>query len=169
MYSFKDLKKEKEKNKKKLLGTALVRGTKTRVPLLYIESLEIADKEEAADFVNGLMELGLHIVLANGLLKKAPAGIHLVQKAQRAEAFAGCDLALIETVDQLHSAWKQGCVPISILHAEATVNYTPLAEQGNGFYFASWTKWRVYAAVVRALETYQFPYDWENIVKEIAR
>ncbi|MBI2453566.1 hypothetical protein HYV58_00100, partial [Candidatus Peregrinibacteria bacterium] len=50
---------------------------------------------------------------------------------------------------------------------EETANYNPLQEKGNGFYFKNANVWEIFAAVVRAAETYQFSSDWENLVKTL--
>ncbi len=44
-------------------------------------------------------------------------------------------------------------------------NYNPNQESGNGFTYAQATCWQAYAAIVRALETYRFPFDWKTIQK----
>ncbi|PIS32066.1 hypothetical protein COT40_02010 [Candidatus Peregrinibacteria bacterium CG08_land_8_20_14_0_20_41_10] len=41
--------------------------------------------------------------------------------------------------------------------------YLPLKEKGNGFLFKTEDQWEIFAAVIKAWENYQFPYDWENI------
>jgi len=46
-------------------------------------------------------------------------------------------------------------------------NYRPNEETGNAFLFNRKDLWSVFAAVVRALETFKFPYDWNHIVRKI--
>lgn len=46
-------------------------------------------------------------------------------------------------------------------------NYKPNEETGNAFLFNRKDLWSVFAAVVRALETFKFPYDWNHIVRKI--
>lgn len=47
-------------------------------------------------------------------------------------------------------------------------NYNPINETGNCFIFAdSSNPWQIFAAVVRAVETHQFPYDWSNLLKSL--
>jgi len=48
-------------------------------------------------------------------------------------------------------------------------NYKPNEETGNAFLFNRRDLWSVFAAVVRALETFKFPYDWQHIVRKLFR
>ena len=36
---------------------------------------------------------------------------------------------------------------------------------GNGFVYDNENVWGIFAGVVRALETFKFPYDWKHIVR----
>ena len=64
---------------------------------------------------------------------------------------------------------KRGIVPL--LHKNfASVGFTtfqPIEEKGNSFLFEDWNNWQVFAALVRCLENYNFPYDWSNIVHSV--
>lgn len=46
--------------------------------------------------------------------------------------------------------------------------FDPIAEKGNGFVFEE-NPWSLFAALVRAAETYRFPYDWQNVVKAVGK
>jgi sulfate adenylyltransferase subunit 1 (EFTu-like GTPase family) len=48
-------------------------------------------------------------------------------------------------------------------------NYKPNEETGNAFLFDKHDLWSVFAAMVRALETFKFPYDWQHIVRKLFR
>jgi hypothetical protein len=48
-------------------------------------------------------------------------------------------------------------------------NYKPNEETGNAFLFNRRDLWSVFAAMVRALETFKFPYDWQHIVRKLFR
>ena len=60
-----------------------------------------------------------------------------------------------------------GVVPITNLR-DGLLNYNPTKETGNSFLYEGASKkadhWKIFAAIVRALETYKFPYDWKHIV-----
>lgn len=48
-------------------------------------------------------------------------------------------------------------------------NYKPNEEVGNAFMFNKKDLWSVFAAIVRALETFRFPYDWRHIIKNMQK
>ena len=65
----------------------------------------------------------------------------------------------------IKSAISNGAVPIVSGGVGFLKNYTGPAEAGNSFKFSGTNFWGMYAAVVRALENFGFPYDWKNIIK----
>jgi hypothetical protein len=64
-----------------------------------------------------------------------------------------------------------GVVPITNLR-DGLLNYSPTKETGNSFVYEGASgksrgeadHWKIFAAIVRALETYKFPYDWKHII-----
>ena len=48
-------------------------------------------------------------------------------------------------------------------------NYHPNEETGNSFTYPSTNPWDIFMALVRAHETYRFPYDWQHIVRGVFR
>jgi starch synthase len=79
---------------------------------------------------------------------------------------AASDMALFLTdptkQPELLHCMRYGVVPIS---ASGTVleNYDQNQESGNAFVFDKPTAWHVFAAAVRAMETWRFPFDWRTI------
>lgn len=67
--------------------------------------------------------------------------------------------------DKVKLAWKHGVVPITKNLDSSIMDYNPNTESGNAFVYKNANEWEIYAAVVRALETYKFPYDWKFIVR----
>jgi hypothetical protein len=65
---------------------------------------------------------------------------------------------------EFNSIIGRGIVPVMYAdsHPEAQ-NYDPVAETGNAFLFPKLTQWHVYGSLVRALENFNFTYDWENL------
>lgn len=60
------------------------------------------------------------------------------------------------------SCLEHGIVPVSV-EAKELSNYNPNQESGNAFLAEDETVWHTFAALVRALETYKFPFDWKTI------
>ena len=58
-----------------------------------------------------------------------------------------------------------GTIPVSPARAEIA-DYNPNRETGNGFVYKNTDSWCMFAALVRALETFKFPYDWNNIIRQ---
>lgn len=59
-------------------------------------------------------------------------------------------------------------VPIISLREAEKLDYeefNPQTEKGRCFCFARFNVWDIFAAVVRAVENYRFPYDWNNLVR----
>lgn len=82
--------------------------------------------------------------------------------------FAASDMALFladpSKQPELKSALGYGAIPVS-LPCSVLENYDQNQESGNAFVFDKADVWTAFAAVVRALETYRFPFDWRTIQK----
>lgn len=59
--------------------------------------------------------------------------------------------------------WKAKSVPLTYLKNVVT-DYNPVEEAGNGFVYVKGDKWSFFGSLVRACESYRFPYDWNTIV-----
>jgi starch synthase len=80
--------------------------------------------------------------------------------------FAAADMALFLTdatdLPELEAALHYGTVPVCPM-TKKVKSYDPNQENGEAFLFEKITVWHSFAAVVRALETFRFPYDWRTI------
>lgn len=65
---------------------------------------------------------------------------------------------------ELNTALSYGVVPISP-QTKALENYNPIQESGNAFLYKKETVWDCFGALVRAIETHKFPFDWRTIQK----
>ncbi len=82
-------------------------------------------------------------------------------------ALRASDMALFcapANEDDLRSCLAQGAIPLSP-SSSILMNYDPNQEAGNAFTFDQLTHWHCFAAAVRAMETYRFPYDWKTLQK----
>ena len=79
---------------------------------------------------------------------------------------AGSDISLFfadhDDDEMLENCLRYGTVPVS-LQKDILDNYNPVQESGNAFVYESESPWLCYGALVRALETFKFPYDWRTI------
>jgi starch synthase len=88
------------------------------------------------------------------------------QEADLHRMYAASDMALFtgdpSDTEELTHCLRYGVVPVSSA-AKTLSDYDPIQETGNAFIFAVPTKWHVFASLVRAMETYKFPFDWRTI------
>ena len=66
-------------------------------------------------------------------------------------------------LDEAADAMNYGVVPIAPCEEGKLVNYNGIKEQGNAFVYNKKSAWSFFAALVRALENFNFPYDWRAI------
>lgn len=129
--------------------------------------------------LSGLMELPISIVirgrgskkfgeLFTKLSKSTPHRVAILpdDETSMRKMLAGSDIALFladkDDEGMLENALRYGVVPVS-LQREILDNYNPVQESGNAFVYDKPTHWQCFASVVRALETFKFPYDWRTI------
>jgi hypothetical protein len=78
--------------------------------------------------------------------------------------FAGCDGVICFSERAVKECFDHGIVPIALAGSHSKIaDYDPNRETGNSFVFESQDPWSVFAAIVRACETYKFPFDWKHI------
>lgn len=84
----------------------------------------------------------------------------------RSKLFAASDIALFcsdpSDSDELAIALQYGVVPVAP-ECDALEDYNPVQETGDSFLYTKATPWHCFAALVRALETFKFPFDWRTI------
>lgn len=130
-------------------------------PLLIIDASKINKKEEQV-----LKELFEAITLLD-------INFNIIKKADTAgekKLFKLADTILVLNPESklFKEALKSGVVPIILKTPKLTLKeYDLLSEQGVCFCFENINKWEIFAAIVRAFESYKFPYDWKNIVRQI--
>ena len=78
---------------------------------------------------------------------------------------SAADIALIFDFTDVEELLLNGVVPVSPARAEVE-DYNPNKETGNSFVYKNKSAWGVFAALVRAIETFKFPYDWKHIVRQ---
>lgn len=81
------------------------------------------------------------------------------------------DMAVVfdEKMATLHALFEKGVVAIGHSKSPLLEDYHPNEETGNSFTYSEKNPWGVFAAIVRAYETYRFPYDWQHIIRGILK
>ncbi len=85
--------------------------------------------------------------------------------AHYAEMWRACDMAFCLSAEAVEDALDAMIVPLSPKKMPRLQNYDPNREKGNAFTFEKMNPWLMFAAMVRACETYRFPFDWKCIVR----
>ena len=130
------------------------------------------------ELLEGILDMDVSlVVLGKGssefgatFTKLSKAHAHRVRIMKNEEAalhqlLAAADMALVLTDDQeetLEQCLAYGVVPIT-LPSLLVEDYNPVQETGNAFLFTEPTVWKAFGALVRACETYKFPFDWRTI------
>jgi glycogen synthase len=122
----------------------------------------------------GLLVLGRgtasYGTLFTGLAEEQGHRVHIVPDKDEsiADMYAAADMALFLSTElptrELSLCLMNGVVPVSPSHVHLH-DYNPVQETGNAFLFDGLTKWLCFAALVRAAETFKFPFDWRTIQK----
>lgn len=133
------------------------------------------------ELLPGLMELSVQLViLGKGsasygkmlttLAKEHSHRIAIVPNEDEAirKMYAASDMALFlsnpKGTPELAHALAYGAVPLAP-STSGIDDYNPNQESGVAFVYDKMTVWHAFAAAVRALETYKFPFDWRTIQK----
>jgi hypothetical protein len=163
----------KKKAKTKLMGER--KNSKEPLVLVFAKA---KDKEMLFQLLEGFLVLPSHVVVVTD----AQPGDHAKHLSGKISWMNPKDLANEKNLETyLHAAdmavlfeepWHEiqdlmqhGVVVIGHEKSPMLENYHPNEETGNSFTFASYNPWAMFMAVVRAHETYRFPYDWMNIVR----
>lgn len=133
------------------------KGRKTPTLLITIPKNKTIEGEEALRKLReGLDHLDINVVETKQLTQSALLKAHMVVLFQNDETL-------------LKLAWEEGVVPIVRPFNDTIVDYNPNTESGNSFIYEEDNYWAIFAAIVRARETYKFPYDWKFIIRSCKR
>lgn len=87
------------------------------------------------------------------------------QEAAVAAMLDAADVALFlsaPSAGDVRACFARGVVPVALAGVELE-DYNPNQETGNAFTYARRAMWDCFGALVRALETFRFPFDWKTI------
>jgi len=141
---------------------------------------EESNIEMLKDIIAGILEQNITLVFTGigsqkyqdfftHLAEDHPKKIAIVSnnEANKRKIYAASNIFLgtsndKECLNEMENAMHYGVVPISAQN-ELTADYDGAKEQGNAFIYNEKSPWGFFAALVRALESFKFPYDWKTI------
>jgi len=87
------------------------------------------------------------------------------------EYIEAADMAVVfeDHMKRIEEIMAKGTVIIGHEKSTFLQNYHPNDETGNAFTYATLNPWDIFTAMVRAMETFRFPYDWQNIIRGIVK
>lgn len=145
-------------------------GLNSQKPLIGIFlDKDLSSKEEKIlmNFLKGMPVLSATVViLADGEYERVSRNNVKVipyNRENRQKLMEGADMAVSFEFNDVEEMLICGTVPISNKRKEMQ-DYNPNTETGNGFVYGVENEWAIFAAVVRAIETFKFPYDWKHLV-----
>ena len=174
---------EKKSKNKVSLQEELGWPAEVKVPMICLPAgmSETLGGSLLEQVLEGLLELKVQILIlgkgstkygtiCTNLAKKYPHRIAIIEndEVSMRKMYAASDMALFcsdpSKLDELPQALSYGVVPIAPA-SSVLIDYNPVQESGNGFLYEKLSPWNCFAAIVRAVETHKFPFDWRTIQK----
>lgn len=119
------------------------------------------------DILSGLKSINLELVLLADtnleFFEKCP--ILPYNRKNRKLLLEASDIALVFPFSDVEEMLIHGTIPVSTSRDEVK-DYDANREIGNSFVYNDGDQWSMFAALVRAVETFKFPYDWRHIVRQ---
>ncbi|PIP65198.1 hypothetical protein COU77_03705 [Candidatus Peregrinibacteria bacterium CG10_big_fil_rev_8_21_14_0_10_49_16] len=175
---------EEKAEHKSALQSALGWPKEARLPLICIPT-ELTDAlggNLLLDLLPGLLSLPVQILIRGcgnasygnamtALQKEYEHKIAIIPNTEKdtTAMLLAADIAVFcsdpQDVPELKACMGAGVIPVTPKTSQVQ-EYNPIQENGYAFFYQSPSHWHAFAAVVRAIETYRFPYDWRTIQKE---
>lgn len=157
-------------NKKKLLLSIIVDEKSGPEVMAFLEN-----------FLEGIKAVSVSVIIVSPqALKekidhfKSPRGVFVMQSNKNVteKVLEASDVSFVFPLssmkkEHINLMWHLGVVPIA--PEKIAQDYDPNKETGNSFISRNNDAWSIFAALVRAAETFRFPYDWKHIIKQAMR
>jgi hypothetical protein len=164
---------ERKKETKKTFAKKLSFSYKR--PLLGIfldKELSKEDAKKIKGILEGTASINMEvIILADSNIDEfsIPHVIFMpYSRSNRKDLLEACDMALVLPCNDADEFLLNGIIPVSA-QKDGLKDYNPNFETGNSFTYKNDSSWGIFAALVRAMETFKFPFDWRNLVSEGVR
>lgn len=148
------------KTKTKTLPKIAPIKLKIRIPHVVLDTRN-ADPKLLQGMAAGLQDADARMRVVGDGVKTLPHAFSLEEALEEAHIWVVLSNKLPEEFSEILS---RGIVPVMLADLNPNAeNYEAAKEKGNAFLFPKLTKWHVYGSLIRALENFQFSYDWENL------
>ena len=163
--------KTKKKAKKGLCEKLSFNCGMPLVGLVIDNELDDSQKNIIEKFLEGTAALDIEIVVVadTNLDSFSFSHVHFVPYSEknRKEIIGASDIMVALPFNDVEEMLFNGAVPVCHDSPIAS-NYNPNSEAGNAFIYGTTdgpaAHYKIFASLVRALETFRFPYDWKNII-----
>jgi starch synthase len=153
-----------------------------KIPLLCL-TFPLTEKNNMGmlqDVIEGILEQDVVLAITgigtkkyqdffDELAKEHPKRIVIISDndGNKRKIYAASDMYLAtasteECKEEIEKAMNYGAVPICPPN-ELVTDYNGAKEEGDGFIYKENSPWSFFAAFIRALENFKFPYDWRAI------
>lgn len=167
---------EKKKALKRDCARSLELPMTSKLPLVGFVVEGERDAMLLSSLLEGIRTLGVPLVVfvrdydVGNLPVVLMEGITVVGQSDPhyTSMWRACDAAFCLSNESVRAAFDDAIVPLALSSLHGVKNYDPNHETGNSFLFDAAgsdaaTSWTMFAALVRACETYKFPFDWKHI------
>lgn len=161
---------KQKKEVKKFLAQKL--GFNIKKPLLGIvldKELTTKREETLQKILEGTAHVNVQVVILAdtnlGVFALPHAVVLPYSRNNRKVLLQASDIALGFEFSDVEEMLLNGTIPVSPTRT-GVCDYNPNHETGNSFIYKFDNHWCIFAALVRALETFKFPYDWNSIVRQ---
>lgn len=165
-----DFLREKKEAKKKLIQALSFDQKPPLLAVILDGELNKSEKKSLDQLLKACKELeNIQVVLLADSYSTHKLAKNIIElpysEKNRHKLIEAADMGLAFQFSDLEEMLIHGTIPIAISGPKAQ-NYDPNSEQGNSFTYSKTSPWSIFAALVRASETFRFPYDWKNIVRQ---
>lgn len=161
--------KQKKEVKKFLAQKLSFNNKKPLLGIVLDKELSPKLEETLKKILDGTAHIDVQVVIladTNLRIFSVPHTVVLpYSRNNRKVVLQACDITLGFAFSDVEEMLLNGTIPVSPARFEVT-DYNPNRETGNAFVYKNDDHWCIFAALVRALETFKFPYDWNNIVRQ---
>lgn len=139
---------------------------KVRIPHVILDARN-ADPALVAKLSEGLDSLDARFRILGPEMK----GVELAYAFSVEEALEESHIWVVlgkELPAEFNMIAERGIIPVALRGVNKDLeNYNPVGECGNSFLFPKSSAWSIYGTLVRALENFNFTYDWKNLQSEV--